>query len=102
TLLGLAIVAALFAVLIHLDPRDGTPLPAAARLTPATAAPTASAAPAATVEPVAKKPERKHIPGPWRVADSTDPKLKKVEGTIGHESFLKALEGAGIAVPQTF
>jgi murein DD-endopeptidase MepM/ murein hydrolase activator NlpD len=102
TLLGLAVVAALFAVLIHLDPRDGTPLPAASRPVAEPVAPVASAAPNAPAMPVAKKPERKHVQGPWRIADSTDAKLKKIEGSIGHESFLKALEQAGVAVPQTF
>jgi murein DD-endopeptidase MepM/ murein hydrolase activator NlpD len=101
TLLGLALIAALFAVLIHVDPRDGTPL-----ATPPPA-PTAAEAPAPSLSslpapPLVKKPERKHIQGPWRIADSTDPKLKKIEGSIGHESFLKALDTAGIAVPQTF
>jgi murein DD-endopeptidase MepM/ murein hydrolase activator NlpD len=102
TLLGLAVLAALFAVLIHVDPRDGTPLTAPPSAPTATQAlaPSPSAAPAPS--PAVKKPERKHIPGPWRIADSTDPKLKKIEGTIGHESFLKALDTAGIAVPQTF
>ena len=94
-------IAALFAVLIHVDPRDGAPLlvPQPVASATAVAAPTASAVVEA---PVVKKPERKHVAGPWRIADSTDPKLKKVEGTIGHESFLKALDEAGIAVPQTF
>jgi murein DD-endopeptidase MepM/ murein hydrolase activator NlpD len=101
TLLGLALIAALFAVLIHVDPRDGTPLAASLPAPTAEAiAPSPSSAPAP--QAVVKKPARKHIPGPWRIADSTDPKLKKVEGTIGHESFLKALDTAGIAVPQTF
>jgi murein DD-endopeptidase MepM/ murein hydrolase activator NlpD len=100
TLLGLALMAALFAVLIHLDPRDGTPI----ERTPALATATVTSAPAPSPPPSASvsKPERHRVPGPWRVADSTDPKLKKVEGSIGHESFLKALEGAGIASAQTF
>ncbi|HEX3593573.1 MAG TPA: peptidoglycan DD-metalloendopeptidase family protein [Polyangiaceae bacterium] len=101
SLLGLALIAALFAVLIHLDPRDGTPLVATPSIAPPVAAP-APAASSAPYQPVAQKPERKRVPGPWRIADSTDPKLKKVDGTIGHESFLKALDEAGVAVPQTF
>lgn len=102
TLLGLALIAALFAVLIHLDPRDGTPLVATQPTLPSpTAAPSPSAAPEPS-EPLAKKPDRKRVPGPWRIADSSDPKLKKVEGSIGHESFLKALDEAGVPVSQTF
>jgi murein DD-endopeptidase MepM/ murein hydrolase activator NlpD len=98
TLLGLALIAALFAVLIHVDPRDGAPLTLPQPIATVTAAP--SQVPEEL--PPAKKPEHKRLPGPWRIADSTDPKLKKIEGTIGHESFLKALDEAGVAVPQTF
>jgi len=102
TLLGLALIAALFAVLIHVDPRDGTPLVATQPIATAPTATAATAPSTAPAEPVAKKPERKHVAGPWRIADSTDPKLKKVEGSIGHESFLKALDDAGVPVAQTF
>ena len=101
TLLGLAVLAALFAVLIHLDPRDGNPLSASAPT--AVAVPVPSAAPLVPAPPpTASKPERRRVPGPWRIADSTDPKLKKLEGSIGHEPFLKALEAAGVAPAQTF
>lgn len=101
TLLGLTVIAALFAVLIHVDPRDGEPLVVPQPALSAMVAP-APAPSAAAEAPAMKKPERKRVPGPWRIADSTDPKLKKIEGTVGHESFLKALDEAGIAVPQTF
>lgn len=98
-LLGLSLFATLFSVLVHLDPRDGSPIapthtaPAAQGTTPAPGPPSA---------PMPKKPERQRVPGPWRIADSTDPKLKKIEGSIGHASFLKALEDAGVPHAQTF
>ena len=104
TLFGLAGIGALFAVLIHVDPRDGTPLaaaPAAQSAAPA-AAPAPSSPPPAPALPVVKKPERPRLPGPWRIADEAVPGHRKIEGTVGHESFLKALEGAGVPAAQTF
>jgi murein DD-endopeptidase MepM/ murein hydrolase activator NlpD len=103
TLFGLAGIAALFAVLIHVDPRDGTPLATPAPTPPLAAI--ASAAPVTTplpTPPLVKKADRPKLPGPFRVTDNTDPKLRKIEATIGHDSFLKALEDAGIAHAQTF
>lgn len=98
-LLGLSLLATLFSVLVHLDPRDGTPIAPIE-----SAAPThgSAQAPEPPPAPVAKKPERQRLPGPWRIADSTDPKLKKIEASIGHASFLKALEDAGVPHAQTF
>jgi murein DD-endopeptidase MepM/ murein hydrolase activator NlpD len=104
-LFGLALIGALFAVLIHLDPRDGSPVVATSPIaaTTATASPEPTLAPTtAPPAPTAKKPERNRVPGPWRIADSTDAKLKKVDGSIGHDSFLKAMETAGVPHAQTF
>ncbi len=103
TLFGLALLAALFAVLIHVDPRDGSPIVGAPPLARSSAlvAPTVSPD-MPLVSPLVKKPERTHVQGPWRIADSTDPHLKKVEGTIGHASFLKAIEDAGVPHADTF
>ncbi|HEX7668985.1 MAG TPA: M23 family metallopeptidase [Polyangiaceae bacterium] len=104
-LLGLALIAALFAILIHLDPRDGKPLSGGA-LPPETAAVQVAfpaPLPPAPLPPlVAKRPERQKIPGPFRIEDSADPKLKKISGTIAHASFLKAIEDAGVPHAQTF
>lgn len=95
-LLGLTIFAALFAVLIHLDPRDGG--------APAIVRPKEEAT--RHDEPIAppqtKKPQRKHVPGPWRIADANEASAKKVQGTIGFQPFLKSLEEAGIPHAQTF
>jgi murein DD-endopeptidase MepM/ murein hydrolase activator NlpD len=105
TLLGLALLSALFAILIHLDPRDGTALGSGTlAVETAVPGPTASAPlPPSPPSPlVVKKPERQRIPGPFRIDDSTDPKLKKVSGTIAHASFLKALEDSGVPKAQTF
>ncbi len=101
TLFGLAFVGALFAILIHADPRDGAPLAVAPAATSA-AAPAAAVPAPALPAPTVPKPARKRIPGPWRIADSTDATLKKVEGTIGHEPFLTAIESAGVPHAQTF
>lgn len=95
-LLGLTVFAALFAVLIHLDPRD--------REKPASTGSSEVVARSEETPPrvVSKKPARKHIPGPWRVADATEASAKKVQGTIGYQPFLKAVEDAGIPHAQTF
>lgn len=98
TLLGLALFAATFSVLIHLDPRDETTVV----VTPPTASGKAPEPLQAPPPPIARKPERPRLPGPWRIADSTDAKLKKVEATVGRVPFLKVLEDAGIPRAQTF
>jgi murein DD-endopeptidase MepM/ murein hydrolase activator NlpD len=100
TLLGLAVLATLFAVLIHVDPRDGAARPAEHPTTQVAASKIEPVAPPPA--PTVKKPERQRIPGPWRIADSTDGSLTKIEGTISHEPFLKTLEEAGVPHSQTF
>jgi murein DD-endopeptidase MepM/ murein hydrolase activator NlpD len=105
TLFGLATLASLFAVLIHLSPnKPAAPsepdVSASSADTPAIAAP--SAAPAAPiVEPPARR-VREKIPGPWRIADSTDANLKVVEGKIGELPFLKAVQAAGLSTQQSY
>lgn len=101
--LGLALLAALFAILIHLDPRDGGPIAESVPppVSPVAAVP-APAPSAAELAPLVKKPPREKLPGPWRIESSTDPKLRKIDGTIGHVSFLEAIEDAGVPKAQTF
>jgi murein DD-endopeptidase MepM/ murein hydrolase activator NlpD len=95
-LLGLTLFAALFAILVHLDPRDHAGL-VAIRTPEPTARPESSAPPATS-----RKPIRKHVPGPWRISDANEASLKKVQGTIGYQPFLKAVEEAGVPHAQTF
>lgn len=90
TLLGLAMVASLVALAIHLQPIDRPAPPAA----PATA--TATAASAVAPRATASKPEPK-IPGPWRIADEADDaRYRIIHGSVGLNPFLKAVQDAGL------
>lgn len=53
--------------------------------------------------PLPKKRQRVKIPGPYRVKDSlNDPQLRVVEGQIGFEPFLKAVEKAGVPLKEAY
>ena len=96
TLLGVATVASLIALVMNFDAR-----PSSTHAAPPAAAPSAAVvAPA----PVAKPKRVRHkIPGPWRVADGRgDPKLRFIEGTVGRDAFLTALEKAGVPTRETY
>ena len=95
SLFGLATMASLFAVLVHIDPRDTEHPPQAVE--PKTAAP----APKAT-SPAPQKPKRRRLPGPWRIADSNDARLKKLEGQVGRVPFLRAIQDAGLETRQAY
>jgi murein DD-endopeptidase MepM/ murein hydrolase activator NlpD len=64
----------------------------------------ASAAPPSLPEPKAKaKRARQKIPGPWRLSDAKgDGKYRFIEGKVGTDSFLKALEAAGAPEAQGY
>lgn len=96
SLFGLAMVAALFAILIRLDPR--TPGDRAVASTTTAAAEQKTSVP---TPPVPKR-VRKKVPGPWRIADAHDPGLRKIEGHIGRDPFLKAIEAAGLQESQAY
>ncbi len=97
TLLGLATVASLIAVLIQLDPRHNPP-------PPETSEPEASEPTAPKFEPPpAVERRRKKVPGPWRVADAKgDPGARVVEGRIGREPFLKVVQAKGIKKAEAY
>lgn len=96
TLLGLALVASLVALGIHLDSRQ--PAPAAIASAPA---PLASAAPRETAPPPLR--ERPRLPGPWRVRDAKgEPSSVLVEGQIGALPFLKAIQQAGVPLKEAY
>ena len=94
TLVGLATVASLVALAIHLDPAaQGT-----AATKPVESEPPAPAEP----EPVAKT-QRQRIPGPWRIADARGTAgAKIVEGTIGRAPFLRAIQDAGLPKKEAY
>ena len=96
TLIGVATVLTLIALLINLDRQKAAP--EAVR----DALPTGSATPA--MEPAAvPKRARQKLPGPWRIADSKgDPNLNVVEGKVSTDPFIKALAAAGVPEKEAY
>lgn len=98
TLLGLATVASLVAVLIQIDPRHH----AAPKEAPKAAAAEPEAAPKPERPPPVER-KRKKVAGPWRIADAKgDPGLRVVEGKIGRDSFLKVVQSKGVEKAQAY
>jgi murein DD-endopeptidase MepM/ murein hydrolase activator NlpD len=93
TLIGIATVLTLIALLISLDRQKAAPLG-----TTASGAPSASvsAAPIESAPAVAKRARQK-VQGPWRIADvKGDPNLRTTSGTVSTDPFIKALGSAGV------
>lgn len=89
TLIGLATVASIIALVMRIGP---TAFPTASPAT-RTGAPDA---PRPEPSAVAKR-QRAKLPGPWRIADArSDAGVRVVEGKVGKNSFLKAVEEAGV------
>ncbi len=101
TVCGLVAVASLFTFLIQFSPRDSLePTPAAVAPTSMvvpTVAALATTAPQATV----KTPPREKLPGPWRIG-SAESGQKRIQGQIGQEPFLRAIQSAGISKNQAY
>ncbi len=98
-LVGIATIASITALFMSIETR--TPSTA----TSAAAASTAPTAPAPSApEPRAKpKRQRQKQPGPWRISDARgDAKYRFIEGKVGTDSFLKALEAAGASEAQGY
>jgi murein DD-endopeptidase MepM/ murein hydrolase activator NlpD len=92
TLLGLALVASIIALVMRVQPTTGAETEAA---------PTASAA--VTAVATVEKPKRVKIPGPWRIEDeSGDTKLKILRGKIGADPFLRAIQDAGLEKKEAY
>jgi len=99
TLIGIATVLTLIALLINLDRQRSAPLGKAASRSPAA---TASVAPTEP-PPAVPKRVREKVPGPWRIADSKgDPNLRAVEGKISTDPFIKALSSAGVPEKEAY
>lgn len=99
SLSGIATIASLTALFMSLETRFSGGVGAASH--PAAKAQAAASAPA---EPKPKpKRQRQRLPSPWRVADAKgDPKYRFVEGKVGTDPFLKALEAAGVPEAQSY
>jgi murein DD-endopeptidase MepM/ murein hydrolase activator NlpD len=100
TLIGIATVLSLIALMINIDRRKGAALGKAAP----DSAPSASAATAieASPPPVQKRARQK-VPGPWRIADvQGDPKLRVIEGKVSTDPFIKAMTAAGVQEKEAY
>jgi murein DD-endopeptidase MepM/ murein hydrolase activator NlpD len=100
TLVGMVAVASITALFISIDTQKPEPAAAVAVVPAASAGPTAMALP----EPKAKaKRQRQKQPGPWRLSDAKgDARYRFIEGKVGTDSFLKALEAAGAPEAQGY
>jgi murein DD-endopeptidase MepM/ murein hydrolase activator NlpD len=98
TLMGMAVIASVTAIAMHVAPhRDRVAEP------PSSAPPPPKAEVEPPARPKPKKRERVRLPGPFRVTDGArDPTTKLVEGKIGTDSFLKAVEAAGIPLKEAY
>jgi murein DD-endopeptidase MepM/ murein hydrolase activator NlpD len=101
TIVGLAAVASLFTLLIQFAPRgdNGAEIPVAAAPVVQQGAAEPVDAPMPSLLPA---PERKHVIGPWRIPTSGSPGQKRVEGDIGQEPFLKAIQAVGVSSGEAY
>jgi murein DD-endopeptidase MepM/ murein hydrolase activator NlpD len=99
TLMGMAVIASVTAIAMHVAPHRDV----ATETTSAAAAPIPSAAPAPEPQKKAKKRERHRLPGPWRVSEGAHtPGLRLIEGKVGTDAFLKAVQAAGVPLRETY
>lgn len=98
TLIGIATVLTLIALLINLDRQRAVPHGKSASGAPAVT----SAAPIEAAPAVPKRVRQK-LPGPWRIADSKgDSNLRTVEGKVSTDPFIKALNSAGVSEKEAY
>jgi murein DD-endopeptidase MepM/ murein hydrolase activator NlpD len=99
TLIGVATVLSLIALVINIDRRRSVPLSAPS----AAASASAALVPPAEVAPPVAKRVRQKVPGPWRIVDSKgDPKLRIASGAVGTDPFITALTGVGVEQKEAF
>jgi murein DD-endopeptidase MepM/ murein hydrolase activator NlpD len=98
TLMGMAVIASVTAVAMHVAPQRERTSEA-----PSAAPPPPQAVVEPPARPKPKKRERQRLPGPWRVSDGArDPGVKVVEGKIGTDPFLKAVQAAGVPLKEAY
>jgi murein DD-endopeptidase MepM/ murein hydrolase activator NlpD len=112
TLCGLVGIAALFAVLIELDPHDSlsgvapdAPLALVSDDIDEGLEGTSDAPPLGEDEPPlqVQRPPRAPMPPPWRLADGArDGQLKLLQGSMGMRSFLGATQSAGLNLKEAY
>ncbi|HTQ07942.1 MAG TPA: M23 family metallopeptidase [Polyangiaceae bacterium] len=99
TLMGMAVIASITAIAMHVAPHREAASDQAG--TPAETSATLAQAPAR--QNAVKKRERQRLPGPWRVSEGAhSPDLRYIEGKVGTDAFLKAVQAAGVPVKETY
>jgi murein DD-endopeptidase MepM/ murein hydrolase activator NlpD len=99
TLMGMAVIASVTAVAMHLAPQRERESSVASVTPPPEVAPK----PAPTARQKPKKRERQRLPGPYRVSEGANhPALRMIEGKVGNEPFLKAVQAAGIPLRESY
>jgi len=99
TLMGMAVIASITAIAMHVAPHRETALDQGG--TPAETSSALANAPAR--QNAVKKRERQRVPGPWRVSEGAhSPGLRYIEGKVGTDAFLKAVQAAGVPVKETY
>jgi murein DD-endopeptidase MepM/ murein hydrolase activator NlpD len=99
TLIGVATVLSIIALMINIDRHKATPLP---KVAPVESTSAAAREPAELPPPVQKRVRQK-VPGPWRIAEAkADPKTRIVEGKVSTDPFIKALTAAGVEQKEAF
>lgn len=101
SMFGLATVSTLVALAMQAEPSDitawkldGTPVPEAKQVKPPPRAPSTSPRP---------KRQRKRTAAPWRINDAKETQgVRILEGKIGREPFLRAVQNAGIQKKQAY
>lgn len=97
---GLAAIALLFAALIQLDPHDALHRPGPP-VVEAPEPPPGEPPPAPV--PQVKRPPRRRVPGPWRIADAApDARLRRIQGSMGKKTFLAATQAAGLNLKEAY
>lgn len=95
TLLGLAMVASIIALVMRVDTNGLAPAPSTTTTGGSTEAALAPAAPA--------KRERVKLPGPWRIVDAKGESGNRVaEGKVGASAFLTAVQEAGVEKKEAY
>jgi murein DD-endopeptidase MepM/ murein hydrolase activator NlpD len=100
-LLGITTVAALIAIAMRLDrtERAASPAPTVAGARSPAPVPRAPDVQA----PPPPKRVRAKVPGPYRVRDAAgDPTMRFVEGRVGFDPFLKAVEKSGVPIKEAY
>jgi murein DD-endopeptidase MepM/ murein hydrolase activator NlpD len=101
SLMGMAVIASVTAVAMHIAPHRDAPVEVTNHTPPSQVAPVPPPPPPTAEKP--KKRERQRLPGPFRISERADePGMRLIEGKVGTEAFLKAMEAAGVPLRESY